>query len=164
MSVSRETALRFERLRIEHIGPLLDIDAEAYPDPWTFGMFQQEITNRSSHFFVAFAEDSVAGYGGFWLVADEAHITKVTVVAPLRGLGYGREIMAHLLEMGATLGATVARLEVRESNSRARTLYERLGFEATGVRHGYYARCPEAALVMTRNLAGKAELETGLTE
>lgn len=152
MSVSRETALCFERLRMDHIAALLEIEAEAYPDPWTFGMFQQEITNHTSRFYVAFAENLLVGYAGFWLVADEVHITKVTVGAACRGQGYGRELVQYLLDTGAELGGTVARLEVRESNATARRLYEQLGFQVVGVRKGYYARCQEAALVMMKDI------------
>jgi [ribosomal protein S18]-alanine N-acetyltransferase len=39
-------------------------------------------------------------------------------------------------------------LEVRESNSGARALYEKLGFRAAGKRPGYYENPPEDAVVM----------------
>jgi ribosomal-protein-alanine N-acetyltransferase len=39
-------------------------------------------------------------------------------------------------------------LEVRESNTGARQLYERLGFEAVGSRPGYYENPPESGIVM----------------
>lgn len=157
MSVTRDTALRFERLHTGHIPELLEIEAEAYPDPWTFGMFQQEITNSISRFYVAYTEDLLVGYAGFWLVADEVHITKVTVIAACRGQGYGRDLVRHLLHVGAALGGTTARLEVRESNLGARRLYEQLGFRVVGVRKGYYARSQEAALVMMKEIGGATD-------
>ncbi len=39
-------------------------------------------------------------------------------------------------------------LEVRESNTAARNLYKKLGFEDVGVRPGYYDSPPEAGIVM----------------
>jgi ribosomal-protein-alanine N-acetyltransferase len=39
-------------------------------------------------------------------------------------------------------------LEVRESNTAARRLYEGLGFEAVGRRADYYRRPAEAALIL----------------
>jgi ribosomal-protein-alanine N-acetyltransferase len=45
-------------------------------------------------------------------------------------------------------GCTQFWLEVRASNSAARSLYEKLGFEVLGVRKNYYERPREDALVM----------------
>ncbi len=151
MSVS-ESTLHFEPLTEQHIPQLLMAEEEAYPDPWTAGMFLQEIRNRTSHFYVAFAEGELVGYGGFWLLVDEIHITKVTVLARFRRQGFGREVMAHLFWLGRRLGAQSVRLEVRESNAAARRLYESLGFEHIGLRQGYYARARESAVVMVREL------------
>lgn len=39
-------------------------------------------------------------------------------------------------------------LEVRESNSGARKLYRRLGFQEAGLRHNYYSDPGESAIVM----------------
>jgi ribosomal-protein-alanine N-acetyltransferase len=38
-------------------------------------------------------------------------------------------------------------LEVRESNTAARTLYERAGFEQSGRRESYYTNPPEDAIL-----------------
>jgi ribosomal-protein-alanine N-acetyltransferase len=123
-------------------------------------MFRQEMTNRTSHFFVAFSGTELAGYAGFWLLVDEIHITKVTVAAPFRGQGFGRELMEHLFAHGRRLNATNVRLEVRESNLPARALYDSLGFESVGTRAGYYARTGEAAIVMVRPLEPDGGQET----
>lgn len=148
MSALEEHALRYERLSSIHLPTLLSIEEEAYPDPWTLGMFRQELTNDGSQFFVAFRDSTVAGYGGFWLVLDEAHITKVTVVQAYRGTGLGREVMEFLLRHASILGANTVRLEVREQNTVARALYRSLGFAEIGLRKGYYARTNETAVVM----------------
>lgn len=154
MSVSGEISLRFRRLSALDIADLLPIEQEAYDDPWSPGMFQQELDNQASHFFVVFAQDALVGYGGFWFVVDEVHITKVTVSAECRSRGYGREIMQYLLERGKELGAVYARLEVRELNEVARKLYASLGFREIGLRHGYYTKTNETAVVMTKRIAG----------
>ena len=46
-------------------------------------------------------------------------------------------------------GIRLVFLEVRESNSAARFLYQRAGFETVGRRSGYYAHPVEDALVMS---------------
>ncbi len=150
-----EPSLHFVRFTSAHLPYLIIIENDSYPDPWTPGMFNQEVVNPASHFHVAMLDTEVIGYGGFWLQADEAHITKLTVASPFRRRGFGTHIMLHLLREAVRINATVMRLEVRESNAAARTLYERLGFSAIGVRRGYYSRLPENAVVMEKWLREK---------
>jgi len=154
VSIGEERALEFRRLCEEDIPVLLEVEREAYPDPWTAGMFRQEITNQCSEFFLGFIDGQLAVYGGFWLIIDEAHITKVTVVPEQRQRGLGRALLDWLLTRAESMGANIARLEVRESNTPARTLYTSAHFEEIGIRRGYYAQKNEAAIVMHRYLRG----------
>ena len=154
MSVSEGRALQYRRIADEDIPHLLLADQEAYPDPWTTGMFRQEIQNGASEFFVARLGGEMAAYGGFWLALDEAHITKITVLPPYRGQGLGRELLDWLLRRAEMMGANIARLEVRESNVGARALYQAAGFVEIGLRKGYYAQNNEAAVVMSCALRG----------
>jgi len=151
MAIAR-SALTYERLCADHIPGLLPIEQEAYPEPWTERMFQDEVRNPRSHFFVARLDGALAGYGGFWLVLDEAHITSVTICPALRSQGYGRMLFEHLVDAAREAGARTAMLEVRESNAVARALYESMGFRQTGTRKGYYSKSGEDALVLTAEL------------
>jgi ribosomal-protein-alanine N-acetyltransferase len=152
MSVSEERALHYHRIQEEDIPALLAIEQEAFPDPWTQGMFRQEIDNPCSEFFVVRLDGHIAAYVGFWLVLDEAHITKVTVADAFRKQGLGREVLAWLLHRAEQMGANIARLEVRESNTAARALYAAANFTENGIRKGYYAQSNESAVVMSRTL------------
>ncbi len=152
MSVSESVALRFEPIAVEHLRRILDIEVEAYPEPWTEGMFRDEIRNNFSRFFVALLDEVLVGYGGFWLVVDEAHITSVTVRDIYRGRGFGRRLVEHLLQEAEDAGARIATLEVRVSNLRARNLYLQYGFRPVGLRKNYYPKSNEDAIVMLKEL------------
>ncbi len=142
------TKLRFEEAK-ETLLPFLQvIEDEAYPEPWTTGMFREEIRNHHSFFYVAYNQEKLVGYAGFWLLLDDAHITTVTTQKELRGRGYGREQMLHLITKAHQLDARRMTLEVRPSNTAARSLYDRLGFHEIGIRKGYYAKSGEDALVL----------------
>jgi ribosomal protein S18 acetylase RimI-like enzyme len=52
----------------------------------------------------------------------------VAVDPRLRGRGYGRRVMLHLLGWGKAQGALNAYLQVARENLPARKLYARLGF------------------------------------
>ena len=88
------------------------------------------------------------GYGGMWVLFDEAHITNIAVAEPFRGQGIGRKLTQELLQYLSNLGAGYATLEVRVSNERAQNLYRSLGFTAVGKRKRYYEDNQEDAWLM----------------
>lgn len=151
MAIARST-LEYERLNEDHVPQLMPIERDAYPEPWTERMFRDEIQNARSHFYVARLDGELAGYGGFWLVLDEAHITSVTIKYDSRSQGYGRMLFEHLLDSARAAGARTAMLEVRESNTSARNLYTSMGFRRVGIRKGYYPKTGEDAIVMSSDL------------
>lgn len=142
--------LRFEHLQEADLDAVMAIELEAYPEPWTRGMFCEEMRNPRSYFYTAFLGEEIAGYVGFWLILDEAHITSVTVRDSFRGRGFGRQLMDYVLKEARGCGAKIATLEVRESNTVARSLYERYGFRVVGRRKGYYPTSGEDAIVMLK--------------
>ena len=152
MSVIEESALVYRPLREEHLMSVMKIENEAYPEPWTVGMFRDEMKSSRSYFRLAYAKGELVGYAGYWLVVDEAHITSITVGIDQRGNGYGREQLDHLLEHAVDQAARIATLEVRESNAAARALYESRGFRAVGLRRAYYSKTNEDAIVMMKEL------------
>ena len=94
---------------------------------------------------VAVLDGQIAGFVVSRTVGDrEREILNVAVRPDLRRLGIATSLL-HA-EMARWHGAHF--LEVRESNTGARRLYERLGFEAVGARPGYYENPPEAGIVM----------------
>jgi len=149
---AKSLSLRYVPLDKALLPALLPLEHEAYPDPWTQGMFFQEIRNGGSHFYVAFLDDMLVAYGGFWIILDEIHITKLTVAQMQRGQGIGKKFMRFLEQRGWQAGGRIVRLEVRESNTPARKLYGGLGFEEIGVRKDYYTVSREHAIVMAKNL------------
>ncbi|MCF6286662.1 MAG: ribosomal protein S18-alanine N-acetyltransferase [Candidatus Hydrogenedentes bacterium] len=159
MDEPNQISLDFDQLRLvplakEHLPVLLPVEHEAYPDPWTQGMFLQEIKNGPSHFYLAFHGEDLVAYGGYWLILDEMHITKITVAQPYRGSGLGVAFMDFLERHGRALGGIVIRLEVRAGSIAARKLYARAGFAEIGVRKRYYAASGEDAVVMAKEIGG----------
>jgi ribosomal-protein-alanine N-acetyltransferase len=153
MSAVPSLAVRYHRLREDDIPGILAIEQEAYPDPWSEGMFRHELYTPFSHFYVgSLSNAEMVGYGGFWLVQDEAHITKITIARAYRGMGLGKDLIHHLLRRMRDLGADLVRLEVRRSNAVARSLYLRVGFKEIGVRKAYYNHGGEDAIVMAAQL------------
>lgn len=137
-----------EPMKPEHVGAVHTIEQRTNPSPWSEQTFRGEIANRDAEYFVVKEGDTVVGFGGYWKVIDEAHITTVAIDPDRQGAGLGRKLMESLLEHARAAGMTCATLEVRAGNQRAIALYEKLGFVACGVRKRYYSDTKEDALVM----------------
>jgi ribosomal-protein-alanine N-acetyltransferase len=142
--------LRVERMQPEDIPAVHAIESASFPTPWPPYAFRGELeSNRMAHYLVVRAADRVVAYAGLWLMVDEAHITTFAVLPAYRRRGCGGRLLCELLDLAVALGATVATLEVRLSNTAARRLYQRFGFRPVGVRPRYYSDNGEDALIMT---------------
>jgi len=140
--------LRFEPLQEVHIAPILEIENRTNSAPWSERSFRNELNHEHGIFLVAFEEGKVVGYGGVWLVIDEAHITTIAVDETRRRHGIGQRLMNQLLGKAKEMGMVCSTLEVRASNEPAVKLYEKLGYATTARRKGYYPDNSEDALVM----------------
>lgn len=145
--------LTYARLAEEHLEAIMEIEQEAYPEPWTLGMFKDEISGDRSFFWTAFLDGEIIGYAGYWLVLDEAHVTSLTVTKAQRGQGFGYEQLHHLMDNIARSSVQGVTLEVRETNEAARHIYEKEGFEVVGKRKAYYSKTQEDAIIMLKKLS-----------
>lgn len=80
----------------------------------------------------------VVGFGILSYAATEAHLLKIGIHPDHQGVGLGQKMLQHLIKMATNQGADEMFLEVRISNTRAITLYEKAHFVEVGVRKGYY--------------------------
>mgnify|MGYP001371473216 FL=1 len=142
-----------EALKPEHLDGLMEIEGASFSMPWSRDTFEYELEENSlAHYFVALDGDRVIGYGGFWAIVNEAHITNIAVHPDYRRKGVGNLIVNALMLNAIRMGITDLTLEVRRSNLGAKGLYEANGFRVEGTRKGYYQDTGEDALIMWRHL------------
>ena len=84
--------------------------------------------------------------------APEWELENIVVAPESRGKGIATQLMLALLVRVQNTNGESVFLEVRESNSAARSLYERLGFQQTGRRKSYYANPIEDAILYSKSL------------
>lgn len=139
-----------EPMTLEDLEAVAKIEQDSFEQPWSPQSFRTElIRNDMAHYLVARVGERVAGYGGIWIIFDEAHLTTLAVAEPYRRCGIGAALLKALMKKSASLGARRISLEVRPSNHTARSLYEKFGFTIKGVRKHYYF--DEDGLVMFNN-------------
>jgi len=94
----------------------------------------------------------LVGYGGFWLMVDEAHISTIATHHDWRRRGIGELLLIAMIDGANEVSARWVTLEARVSNTGAQALYRKYGFEVTGVRKRYYSDNNEDAVIMTTPL------------
>jgi ribosomal-protein-alanine N-acetyltransferase len=146
--VSALATLRFVPLSKDLIDEILVIESSTHSAPWSRKSFENELEHKYGVFLVALIEGKVIGYGGTWVLVDEAHVTNVVVSPEFRGEGIGRKLMNEMLLKARDKGAVCATLELRKSNEVALKLYESMGFVMATVRKAYYPDNQEDAIVM----------------
>jgi [ribosomal protein S18]-alanine N-acetyltransferase len=127
------------------------IERQSYPTPWSRSMFAAELRKPSSIAIGAYLEDDeLVGYAFVSRYVDAWHVMNVAVAPAYRRRGIGKTLLERLFEVTASDPRRGYTLEVRVSNVEAIRLYERLGFQARGIRRGYYTDNREDALIMWR--------------
>ena len=143
--------VELRRLEARDLDEVEAIERECYPTPWSRSMFDAELRKPSSLALGAFAaDDALVGYAFVSRYVDAWHVMNVAVIDEYRRRGIASALLERLFDVTATDPRRGYTLEVRVSNTGAIKLYERLGFEARGVRRGYYTDNREDALIMWR--------------
>jgi ribosomal protein S18 acetylase RimI-like enzyme len=86
-------------------------------------------------------------------VAQEWELENIIIAPGALRRGLGTRLLNALLAKARETSSAWVFLEVRESNSPARSLYERAGFEQAGRRKSYYANPIEDAIIYRLNLS-----------
>jgi ribosomal-protein-alanine N-acetyltransferase len=162
--VADDGALVIEPMRRSHLPQIMEIEATAYPQPWTIGVFHDELAMQvrgSRHYLGALLGGRVVGYGGMIYMDNAAHITNVAVDVAMRRRGIATELMLDLSWEARRAGMASLTLEVRESNVSAQSLYRRFGFVPVGVRAKYYENRDDAIVMWCTDIQG-AEFEQRL--
>lgn len=133
-------------LTADDLEAVLAVEETSFVEPWSAGLFAEELAQPSRAYVAAIEDGRLCGYGGLMIVGEEATIVTLAVAPGRRQRGIASRLMMALIDQARARAVRHLTLEVRESNEAARLLYEKFGFEAAGVRKGYYRT--EDAVVM----------------
>jgi [ribosomal protein S18]-alanine N-acetyltransferase len=149
------TGVRLRAMTADDVAAVMELERALFPlDAWSEGMLRDELAETATrHYVVAEtagpgAADTIVGYAGLRFVPPEGDVQTMAVAETAWGRGIGRALLGELLAQAQARGVTHVFLEVRSDNPRAQELYTRFGFEAIGVRRGYYQGAD--AIVMRR--------------
>jgi ribosomal-protein-alanine N-acetyltransferase len=145
------TTIELRTLALADLDDIDEIERRAYPTPWSRSMFAGELAKPTSICLGAFEGDALVGYLIVSRYVDAWHVMNVAVDPDHRGRGVATMLLERLFELTVDDARRGYTLEVRVSNATAIALYERLGFQARGIRRGYYTDNREDALIMWKD-------------
>lgn len=138
-------------LTVADLDAVMDIEPLAYPFPWSRGNVADSLGGAHRARGLFDPQGPLVAYAFAMPGVEEWHLLNLTVLPSLQGQGLARTLLDDLLGQARRDGSARIWLEVRATNARARRLYERYGFDAVGLRRGYYPAGPgrrEDAVVM----------------
>ena len=142
--------LTVRQATIDDLDAILTIEELSFTVPWSKESFVSAFSSEYITVFTAEREEKTVGFGCAALLPPECEIPNIAVHPDERGKGTGNAIFTAMLRFAAEKGAQIAFLEVRESNIAARSLYEKNGFTAIGIRKNYYTKPIENAIIMQK--------------
>ena len=140
--------IEYKTLGVEYSDELCELEAKCFGDPWTRQMFVDSLSSKYTQALGAFCEDKLVGYVMWLFAGDCFEILNVATDPSMRRRGIARKMIKLLAGYAGECQINNILLEVRQSNTPARTLYESLGFVDVGVRKNYYKNPIENAILM----------------
>jgi ribosomal-protein-alanine N-acetyltransferase len=158
VSAAAEQELVLSRARTDDLPEILAIENASYPNPWSQGLFLQELGAPASRMLVARlsadAGSPIIGYVCRSFAADEVHVLNLAVHPAHRQRGIGRRLLETVIDEARARHAEAVYLEVRDTNRAATCLYRSANFTPAGRRRDYYGQGKDAVIMVLRLAAG----------
>ncbi|MBO7374386.1 MAG: ribosomal protein S18-alanine N-acetyltransferase [Lachnospiraceae bacterium] len=132
----------------DNVSGVAELEKQNFSDGWSEASLREELDNPYALYLVALDDsDVVIGAAGLIQSMDEADIMNVSVAKDARRQGIASKLLTALLDEGKKRGINAFTLEVRETNTSARALYEKFGFENAGTRKDFYTNPADNAVI-----------------
>lgn len=125
----------------ENIPDLLLLEKAVYSGhtPWDSFSFKSELSKRNnSLYLVVYQASTLAAFIGARFYSREVHITNIAVAPAFQGQHIGTYLLNLIIDFARKNNSELVSLEVRIDNDQAKTIYQKLGFEAAFIRKNYY--------------------------
>ena len=142
--------IEFVKMDECHVLQVAELEKTCFSDPWSENSVRSELSNPLSLWIVAVDGSKVVGYVGSQSVMGESDMMNLAVLEEYRRMGIAICLVEELIKELSGLGNYQLTLEVRQSNTAAISLYEKMGFCQVGRRPNYYRNPKEDALILRK--------------
>ena len=143
--------IEIKRITEDMLADVAALERECFAEPWSEQSLRLLVGERAVG-FAAFVDGRLAAYAGMLCVLDEGQITNIATYPEFRRQGLARMLLDAIDAYSKENGIAFLSLEVRDSNTAARTLYASCDWSEAGVRKNFYKLPTEDAVIMTKTL------------
>lgn len=129
---------------ISNISDIEKIEAELIHRNLSYTSLESDLANPNCYYIVATNNNVIVGYAGVELLVDHADITAIAVANSFKRKGIATLILNSIFLKCKELEMDKIFLEVRSSNTPAKNLYKKLGFNKISTRKNYYENSEDA--------------------
>lgn len=138
-------------LEEKDIGEIIEGETKAFGVSLGFDFIYSDFKlNPYAYYFVLEIDKRVGGYIALWITYEEADIVNFYVDEEYQGLGFGKMLLEFVIDLCRLSNVQTISLEVRKSNARAISLYEKYGFAFSHLRKEYYSDQEDALVLIKR--------------
>lgn len=141
---------RVRRAEAKDIPTIMSLEYENFDEPWSYETILLEMA-KGSNITLVIENKKVFGYMLVIMMYEEFHIGSICIDENYRNLGYGEKLLKSFFDITDSFGYDTT-LEVRYDNYSAIKLYEKLGFEKSGIRKNYYKHGKDAIIMWRKNV------------
>ncbi|MBO4355483.1 MAG: ribosomal protein S18-alanine N-acetyltransferase [Clostridia bacterium] len=134
---------------------VMAIENSSFSLPWSRQSIEYCFSNYPNRVTVALLDGKVVGFAVAMIMKPEVEIADLAVLKEYRNRGIGRELMKEIISFAGGIGCTDFFLEVRASNSPAKSVYSSLGFKEYAKIRNYYRSPMEDAVLMKMRITEK---------
>ena len=145
----RET-VRLRKILPEDVPAVLRLERACFSDPWSENGILSSLESPLSWLLAAEEEGTIRGYLIAVTLFDEGELLRIGTDPACRGRGIARAMLEEMFR--AFPSVAVWRLDVRESNTSARRLYEAMCFENVIRRRDAYEKPREDGIMMMKRI------------
>ncbi len=140
-------------MQFSDLNDIVDLERRLFTTPWSYKDFLYELNdNQFSFLYVIEHENHIVGYVDVWLMYEQAQIATIGIDSNYQGRGLSHMLMNYVLDIALNKKCEIMSLEVRVSNYKAISLYQKHGFTKEAIRKNYYQDNQEDAYLMLKRL------------
>lgn len=136
------------------INAITAIENDCFTDAWSKEAFKSSLANPFCEVIVAetYEDKMIVAYAVTMHMYEQGELAKVAVARQYHRQGIALRLVRWLLRIAEHEGVERVFLDVRQSNTAARALYEKAGFKSYAVTEDFYKSPVEPAIKMKKEL------------
>ena len=139
-------------MSVEDIDKVKKLEDEQCIDILSKTSMLSDLNDQNFSYFVIKLNDDIIGYIATSHVIDTMDILSIVVSKSHQQKGIATKLLYYIFDFAKNLNINKILLEVRISNTKAISLYEKCGFKKISLRKSYYQSPTEDAIIMEKTL------------